>query len=267
MSSIETSGLDFGAPVDITGLANGQVLFYNGSSWTNSNSEAPTYVYVVPTLVLPNTTTYQSAIFNYSSGSSGGLYLLGNAAQNTANQSVNDNISLEANMSSWELTLGSGNNVSLNAYNGSGTSVFVIGGIAWSSTNVSSYIINTFNESGAAEISLSCSGLVVATANNTMDDGSGNMTAKEIISAVGFSTVAGASASITVGASPFSYTNVSSSNQQILITGGVITSLSFSPDGGTSIAMNIGASSIILRKNDKLNVVYTTAPTLNSVQL
>ena len=94
-----------------------------------------------------------------------------------------------------------------------------------------------------------------------------NQTFDSIITANGFKTTAGAATAITVGTSPYTYTNSSSSNQEILITGGAITALSFGPDGGTGISLNLGLSQIIMRPNDTLTITYTTAPTVNTIQL
>lgn len=85
--------------------------------------------------------------------------------------------------------------------------------------------------------------------------------------ATGFKTTAGAATTITAGASPYAYTNTSASNQEVFITGGTITAITISPNGGTAISLNIGLSQIVLRPNDVLTITYTTAPTLNSIQL
>ncbi len=89
----------------------------------------------------------------------------------------------------------------------------------------------------------------------------------KVQTATGFATTAGAATTITAGASPYAYTNSSASNQEIFITGGSITAITFSSDGGTAISLNITLSQIVLRPNDVLTITYTTAPTLNSIQL
>ena len=88
-----------------------------------------------------------------------------------------------------------------------------------------------------------------------------------IIASAGVQTTAGASSTVTVGASPYTYQNTSASNQQVFITGGVITGLTFNPNGTSGLSLNTGTSAVTLRKGDSITITYTTAPTVNTIQL
>ena len=94
-----------------------------------------------------------------------------------------------------------------------------------------------------------------------------NMNSTRYLSSTGYATPSGTATSVTLGASPYTYTNTSLSNQELLITGGTISAISYAPNGGTGISMNIGLSAITLRVNDTLTITYTTAPTINTIQL
>ena len=89
-----------------------------------------------------------------------------------------------------------------------------------------------------------------------------------IVSANGIKTTAGAATTVTVGASPYTYTNSSASNQQIFIQGGTVSAISFNPNGGTGIALSGLTDNVItMRPNDTLTITYTAAPTVNTIQL
>ena len=108
--------------------------------------------------------------------------------------------------------------------------------------------------------------------NNTLDDGSGNATfttsGAGIVSVNGIKTTAGAATAVTVGASPYTYTNSSASNQQVFIQGGTVSAISFNPNGGTGIALSGLTDNVItMRPNDTLTITYTAAPTVNTIQL
>ncbi len=104
--------------------------------------------------------------------------------------------------------------------------------------------------------------------NNTLDDGSGNMTAAGVVAGKGFKTTAGASTTISVGASPYTYTNSSTSNQQLFIQGGTVSAISFNPNGTSGISLSgLTDNILVLRPNDTVTVTYTAAPTMTTVQL
>ena len=112
----------------------------------------------------------------------------------------------------------------------------------------------------------------VKTGNNTLDDGSGNATftasGAGIVSANGIKTTAGAATTVSVGASPYTYTNSSASNQQIFIQGGTVSAISFNPNGGTGIALSGLTDNVLtMRPNDTLTITYTAVPTVNTIQL
>lgn len=102
---------------------------------------------------------------------------------------------------------------------------------------------------------------IVFTANMTIDNDAG------ITIGNGYQTNATAQSSVTVGTSPYTYTNTSASNQEVLIYGGTITAITFTAKGGTAIDMNITLSSIVLRVGDALTITYSTAPTISTIQL
>ena len=132
----------------------------------------------------------------------------------TASQTFTNNSSL--------LVLGSANSWTLSANTG-------IKGTAITLTIPSNLSNNTFiiNNSSSVPI-FSVSGELnnLTSYHNTLDDGSGNATfttsGAGIVSANGIKTTAGAATAVTVGASPYTYTNSSASNQQIFIQGGTV---------------------------------------------
>lgn len=67
---------------------------------------------------------------------------------------------------------------------------------------------------------------------------------------------------ITVGASPFTYTNSTGKNIQVLLGGGTVTAIAFN---GTTIASGLTLSTILsfdLKESDSITVTYTTAPAM-----
>ena len=90
----------------------------------------------------------------------------------------------------------------------------------------------------------------------------------DVIATTGIKTTAGAATTVSVGASPYTYTNSSTSNQQIFIQGGTVSAISFNPNGGTGIALSGLTDNVItMRPNDTLTITYTAAPTVNTIQL
>ena len=185
---------------------------------------------------------------------------LANANTWTGTQTFTNNSSL--------LVLGSANSWTLSANTG-------IKGTAITLTIPSSLSNNTFiiNNSSSVPI-FSVSGELnnLTSYHNTLDDGSGNATfttsGAGIVSANGIKTTAGAATAVTVGASPYTYTNSSASNQQIFIQGGTVSAISFNPNGGTGISLSGLTDNVItMRPNDTLTITYTAAPTVNTIQL
>lgn len=90
-----------------------------------------------------------------------------------------------------------------------------------------------------------------------------------IAATYGFATAAAPSTSITAGTSPYTYTNSSTSNQELFITGGTITAIAFNPDNDTTspITLNTTTSSVILRTGDSITITYSAAPTLTTIQV
>jgi hypothetical protein len=72
--------------------------------------------------------------------------------------------------------------------------------------------------------------------------------------------------SITVTASPFTYQNVSTYNQSVIITGGVVSLADFSRDNTTFYTIStVTNTMVLLSPNDYIRVTYTVAPTMVSV--
>lgn len=88
------------------------------------------------------------------------------------------------------------------------------------------------------------------------------------LSVNGIKTTAGAATTVSVGTSPYTYTNSSSSNQQVFIEGGTISAMVYKPAGTGSISLAAFTDNIIvLRPTDAVTITYTSAPTINTVQL
>lgn len=74
-----------------------------------------------------------------------------------------------------------------------------------------------------------------------------------------------AESNIPVGASPFLYQNVTQRPCTVLISGGTVTTISFSRDGVTFYLVGVLAGSFHLSPGDFLRVVYILAPTMTLV--
>lgn len=70
---------------------------------------------------------------------------------------------------------------------------------------------------------------------------------------------------ITVGASPFTYS--APTNGFVLTTGGTVSAVAFSRDGTTFLSVGFTAGIVPVRKNDKVRVTYTVAPTMNFIPM
>jgi hypothetical protein len=82
------------------------------------------------------------------------------------------------------------------------------------------------------------------------------------------STVAAWASNITPGASPYTYTNGDLTDEIVTITGGTVSSIQVSRDGGVTfitIASATGAE-VRLRHGDQVKVTYTVAPTITKVR-
>jgi hypothetical protein len=65
---------------------------------------------------------------------------------------------------------------------------------------------------------------------------------------------------LTAGVSPYTYQNTSNSKQQIIVTGGTVSSVQYSRDNLTFYVLP--AYQIVLFPGDYLKITYTVAPTL-----
>lgn len=74
-----------------------------------------------------------------------------------------------------------------------------------------------------------------------------------------------APAGITVGASPFNYQNLTSSDQSIIVKGGTVTKIEFSRDNTNFFDVGVVAGMFTVSKQDFLRVTYTVAPTMTGI--
>lgn len=102
-----------------------------------------------------------------------------------------------------------------------------------------------------------------------MEDSSRNFTnlvVSEIIATNGIATYKGngaAPVSITVGASPFTYTSTNRTKIEVYVGGGIVTALA---KNGTTIATGLtvtGLSTVLLQTNETVTVTYTGTPLMN----
>ena len=119
-------------------------------------------------------------------------------------------------------------------------------------------VLGTAGESNMLRIGNTGDGLLVGNLSTNI---------MNIIATEGISTTAGTSTTITAGTSPYTYSNTSASNQEVFISGGAITALTFSPAGANPLTINTSTSVIILRPNDSVEITYTTAPDIYTIQL
>ena len=208
-------------------------------------------------------TTSSGAIIVPFAGTPGGNNIaLGSTTTGNVNTFIVGNDAVTTNTNNDSLSFGANNNF---------TSQIIISSYATNSAKDT----QTFQTGGVTSLILGdrvSNPRLVKTANNTLDDGSGNMTVATsgagIVSANGIKTTAGAATTVTVGASPYTYTNSSASNQQIFIQGGTVSAISFNPNGGTGIALSGLTDNVItMRPDDTLTITYTAAPTVNTIQL
>jgi len=73
--------------------------------------------------------------------------------------------------------------------------------------------------------------------------------------------------SITVGASPFVYQNTDFYPEDIIISGGTVSSIEWSRDGSTYYNLGITAGKVRLEVGEYLRVTYTAAPTMTKIPL
>jgi hypothetical protein len=76
----------------------------------------------------------------------------------------------------------------------------------------------------------------------------------------------------TVGASPFTYVNNSSSLMQVHVTGGTVSSVQWGRKNAAGTYVNVTVASatgasVVLSQNDQLIITYTVAPTLTVAPL
>lgn len=72
----------------------------------------------------------------------------------------------------------------------------------------------------------------------------------------------GGIATVSVGASPFTFVNPESVRVVVCISGGTVTTISMSPDGINFMALGLLGGQFILNPGHSLQVVYILAPTI-----
>ena len=105
----------------------------------------------------------------------------------------------------------------------------------------------------------------IGSVNSTFDDGSGNMIVKAKLSYTQLAnsqTTATAPTTITVGASPFTYTNTTGYDIVVYVINGAGITITLSGVEIESTAITNTISTFVLAPNDTLEVAYTTAPTM-----
>jgi hypothetical protein len=70
---------------------------------------------------------------------------------------------------------------------------------------------------------------------------------------------------IPVGASPFTYQNPITGPANVLISGGTVTSISYSRDGSTFFLVGLLAGQVHLSTGDFVRIVYVLAPTMTLI--
>lgn len=74
-----------------------------------------------------------------------------------------------------------------------------------------------------------------------------------------------AASSITVTASPFTYTNQTGVTADVIVSGGTVSQIEFSRDGTTFFGVGVTNGMFMLSPYDWLRVTYTAAPTMTLV--
>ena len=246
------SGYSFSSTTD----PDNNTLAYDKNGRLKIISVPPVDVSVTNPITNDNNTlglNYDNVTLNLSSGTGAPLQInLAHANTWTGTQSINTTSGYPL-----ELTSTGAATVFINMNNSSGQYAYMFGdGANFEIVSTTGgmifliqdgYYITIQNGSGVTQITLSSTG---------------------IVSANGIKTTAGAATAVTVGASPYTYTNSSASNQQIFIQGGTVSAISFNPNGGTGISLSGLTDNVItMRPNDTLTITYTAAPTVNTIQL
>ena len=90
----------------------------------------------------------------------------------------------------------------------------------------------------------------------------GTVVARETIQKAGSRIVQGA---VTVGASPFAYTNADGTIETVYVVGGTVSQIVFTRLGTSTTFTTTLPQAFILSPNDTLTVTYTVAPTMTKV--
>lgn len=74
-----------------------------------------------------------------------------------------------------------------------------------------------------------------------------------------------AASSITVGASPFTYTNNGAREESVVVTGGTVSQINYNRDGVAGVATLPNAGKFELLPGDGITITYTVAPTATKI--
>lgn len=75
----------------------------------------------------------------------------------------------------------------------------------------------------------------------------------------------GNASAITVGASPFSYTNATTQKELVTVVGGTVSAVTITRNGQTTTSTGAVAGPFLLAPTDVLVVTYSVAPTMNLI--
>lgn len=77
---------------------------------------------------------------------------------------------------------------------------------------------------------------------------------------IGNAIAAGARTTSTPAGSPHTYTNSSARRQNVIVSGGTVTTIEFSRDGATFDIVGLLAGVHVLNPGDQLRITYAVAP-------
>lgn len=72
---------------------------------------------------------------------------------------------------------------------------------------------------------------------------------------------------VTASGSPYTYTNTSNGMQMLLITGGTVTTISYSRAGGAFTLIGLLAGQVLVSPGDRVQLVYLLAPVITAFNL
>ena len=73
--------------------------------------------------------------------------------------------------------------------------------------------------------------------------------------------------SVTAGASPYTYQNISGTRQNVIVTGGTVTLVEYSRGSTVWFTTGLIAGTVLLNPGDSVRVTYTVAPVITAVPI